>query len=202
MSSDWDTLRRDTETIGHSLAELRADLATLGVSDRQSAVARTELASADDSPFQLLLSALDAFPGLVGYLQGRRGSGDFIQVAHEADVQDLLFISIKPMLPELVYEQPTRKGAASYSVGDFSLPSMKLILEVKLVKNRSDVKAKANEIAQDIWQYVNRTDCQRILFFVYDPNLVIPDREAFVRESSGMFTSLGREVQLHTVIKP
>ena len=148
-----------------------------------------------------LFQTLDSFPVLVGYLQGRREE-PFIALKDEAAVQDLLYLSLKPVIPELVYEEPTRKGAAGYSIGDFSLLSMNLILEVKYVRTSSDVKMKAGEIAQDIWQYSSQSDCQVIIFFVYDPYILIPDRPNFISMSSGQFVSRGREVTLYTLIKP
>ena len=123
----------------------------------------------------------------------------------EADVQDLLYFSLKPLYPDLVYEQPTEKGSAGYSVGDFSIPSLNLILEAKFVGEKAHVKARADEISEDIWKYATQTDCECILFFVWDPELLIPDRVNFARLSSatgGDFKAKGREVEIVTVIKP
>jgi hypothetical protein len=152
-----------------------------------------------------LIAVLDGFPGLVGYLNGRRAAGGVTTVGSEADVQDLLYLGLKPMFPEMVYEQPSEKGAAGYSIGDFHLPSLRLILEAKYIARKSDVKEKADEIAEDIWKYATQTDCERIIFFVYDPNLLIPDRPNYARSLStlhGDFKSGGREVEIRTVIKP
>lgn len=201
MPSDWDALRARVDSFGHALGRIRAEMPVLGASGNSSPDVPVIDASADGS-LQLLLNTLDGFPTLVGYLQGRRGKADFMSVTSEADVQDLLFISLKPQLPDLVYEEPTKKGAAGYSIGDFSFPSMSLILEVKYVKERKDVKAKAGELAEDVWNYANQTDCQRIIFFVYDPNLVIPDRPAFIKPCSGRHAIAGRRIELQTIIKP
>lgn len=152
-----------------------------------------------------LIKALDAFPTLVGYVNSRRSKGTLLAIDSEADVQDLLYLSLKPLFSDLVYEQPTEKGSAGYSVGDFSIQSLQLILEAKYVAEKKDVKARADEIAEDIWKYANQTDCKFIVFFVYDPNLLIPDRANFARLSSatgGDFKAKGREVEIITVIKP
>ena len=154
---------------------------------------------------QGLVRILDTIPALVGYLNGRRPSGSTLAVTSEADVQDILFVSLKPSFPELVYEEPTKKGAVGYSVGDFSLPSLRLILEAKLIAARDDVKRKADEIAEDIWKYTTQTDCQHIIFFIYDPKLAIPDRINYASSlsaRSGEFRARSRDVQIITIIKP
>jgi hypothetical protein len=153
--------------------------------------------------FSRLINVLGAFPTIVGYFKGRRLSSSLVSVESEADVQDLLFTMLKPMFPTLVYEEPTQKGAVGYSIGDFALPEMALIVEAKFVANRDRVKAVADEIAEDIWKYSNQTTCERIVFFVYDPHVLIPDREAFVRSNSPSdFAVRGRSIQVIVVIKP
>lgn len=202
MPDDWHWLRGRVESASSAIERLRADLAGLGAGSLSEKPQPATQPSADFAPLQVLLNALDTFPTLVGYLQGRRKTREFLVLADEADVQDLLFVALKPIVPELVYEEPTKKGAAGYSVGDFSISSLKLILEVKYIKERSDVKAKADEIAEDIWKYMSQTDCQRIVFFVYDPNLLIPNRTSFVKGSSAQLESDGRQIEVQTIIKP
>jgi hypothetical protein len=198
MSSDLDALERIARAAIENAAVLKRDLVRAGLWSEPEPF-QTSL------PVSQLISALDAFPGLVGYLNGRRAGGGVTSVDSEADVQDLLFLSLKPIFPEMVYEQPTDKGAASYSVGDFHLPSLKLILEAKYVSRREDVKRKADEIAEDIWKYATQTDCERIIFFVYDPKLLIPDRPNYARSLTTRdadFRAAGRDLEIRTVIKP
>ena len=203
MDGPWHSLTEEVKTMAKAAARMQADLTALGVrpTEHMDELQPPTPPVEDTAPLSRLFQTLDSFSTLVGYLQGRRNE-PLLVLEDEAKVQDLLYLSLKPMLPELVYEEPTRKGAAGYNIGDFSLTSMKLILEVKYVKVASDVKAKANEIAQDIWQYSTQTDCQMIIFFVYDPHMLIPDRPNFIANSSGPFESQGRQVTLHTMIKP
>ena len=153
--------------------------------------------------FGRLMTALDSFPTVVGYLNGRRPSTSGKQVKSEADVQDILFTILKPMFPTLVFEQPTEKGAVGYSIGDFALAELELIIEAKYIDSRGDVKKVADEIAEDIWKYSNQTTCERIVFFVYDPGLLIPDRESFKQVyTAGDYRVRGRTIDISTVIKP
>ena len=201
MAQEWSLLEARARQITAALGDLRLDLLNHGVA---RAPAR-DLSRALPPSVETLLEALKTFPTLVGYLNGRRSSGGPIVIASEADVQDLIYISLKPMFPDMVYEEPTKKGPAGYSVGDFSVPSLKLILEIKFIAARQDVKTKADEISEDIWKYTTQTDCERVVFFVYDPCLLIPDRANYTRSLSaipGDFRSKGREVDIITLVHP
>lgn len=202
MSSDWESLVLATEAARRKVARLRSDLESRGATPRAapSPPQRPPTTSLDR-----LMEALDAFPTIVGYANSRRPKGGAVAVDSEAAVQDLLYYSLKPLFGDLVYEQPTEKGSATYSIGDFHVPSLKLILEAKYVGRQADVKARAAEIAEDIWKYATQTICECIVFFVYDPGFLIPDRKNFARMSSattGDFKAKGREVEIVTVVKP
>ena len=201
MAPEWNLLEARARRLAAALGDLRVELLNQGLT-RPSAKAPPQ---ALPPPMERLLEALSTFPALVGYLNGRRPSGGPTAIASEADVQDLIYVSLKPIFADMVYEEPTRKGAAGYSVGDFSIPCLKVILEIKFIAARQDVKSKADEISEDIWKYTTQTACESVVFFVYDPQLLIPDRANYARSlstTSGNFRSKGREVDIITVIEP
>lgn len=202
MSSDWQRLVESFDLTRRRIARLQGTLRSQGVIEARQTIptAHTPAPTLDT-----VVNTLDTFPTLVGYLNGRRSSGSIITMESEDNVQDLLFVSLKPLFPDLVYEQPTEKGSAGYSIGDFSLPSLHLVLEAKYVAVKADVKTKADEIAEDIWKYGTQTECETIVFFVYDPKILIPDRASFARMSSATakeFRIRGRQVEIVTIIKP
>jgi REase_DpnII-MboI len=201
MSNEFDALESKARNIVQRMTSLRRQLIQSGLVPNPTTVSAEELAL----PITRLIEVLDAFPGLVGYLNGRRGGKGVAAVESEADVQDLLYLSLKPIFPELVYEQPTKKGSAGYSIGDFHIPTLNLIVEAKYVNKPSDVKARADEIAEDIWKYTSQTDCERIIFFIYDPKILIPDRPNYAKSLSakpGEYKKAGRDIAIWTVIKP
>ena len=159
----------------------------------------------DASRRERLLSLLDAFNECVAYLHGRRVKARTLEVTSEATVQDVLFLMLKPVFPELTFEDPSPKSAASYAIKDFYFPSTKLVLEAKYVRSRDDVRAVEKQLADDIWKYSAYPDCEYLIFFIYDPYPYIADRRNFVARMSrrqGEFLNLGRQVQIHTIIKP
>jgi hypothetical protein len=201
MAREWTLAEEQFREIAAALAHLSVELRSHGVEPPSA----KQPAQPVSPSLEKLIEALNTFPALVGYLNGRRPSGEPPVIRSEADVQDLLYVSVKPIFADMVYEEPTKKGAAGYCIGDFSIPCLKLILEIKFVGAREDVKAKADEISEDIWKYTTQTDCERVVFFVYDPGLLIPDRANYARSlstSPGDFKSKGREVDIITVIEP
>ena len=207
MPDEWAPLRHSVERAARNLRQLASDVNAFGARTGReySPLPTAGHGESDTALLEHLLAILDTFPTLVGYLNGRRTSGSIVAVTSEADVQDLLYLTLKPSFPDLVYEEPTKKGAAGYSIGDFSIPCLKLILEAKYIANAADVKGKADEMAEDIWKYTTQTDCQHIIFFVYDPQPLIPDRTNYTRALStkaGEFSASGRVVEIRTIIKP
>ncbi len=167
--------------------------------------ARQAPAAADGSTRMGELKAtLRSISDSVRYLHNRRGEPSFA-VASEDDLQDLIYVSLKPRFPDLVYEEPTKKGSAGYSIADFSIPELDTLVEAKLILKKSDVKPVGGEIAEDIWNYSNNTDCRAIIFFVFDPNLAITDRQQFIRGAKaepGSYQLAGRSIEIDTIVGP
>lgn len=152
-----------------------------------------------------IMHILGTFNDCVGYLQGRRIKHKTFVVDSESVVQDLLYIMLKPLFPELTFEDPSPKGAASYPIKDFYFPSIKLILEAKFVGSRDDVKKVEKQLADDIWKYSANPDCEELIFFIFDRNFLIADRQNFSKKmsrESGEFSNLGRQINIKTIIKP
>jgi hypothetical protein len=151
-----------------------------------------------------LKEMLRALPDAVRYLRSRR-SRPFGSITSEADLQDLMYLTIKPSVPDLEYEVPTEKNAAGYSIADFTIPSLKMMIEAKYIEARADVKRVAGEIAEDIWKYTQTGTLGHLVFLVYDPNLMIADRVKFVGASTaaaGTYAVRGRHVEIETIVVP
>ena len=151
-----------------------------------------------------LVQLLSVLPDSIGYLQFRR-SEPFAKVESEADFQDLIYLGLKPTIRDLQYEVPTNKSSFGFSVGDFYVPSSKLIIEAKYIGKRSHVRRVAAEIAEDIWKYASQTPCEGIIFAVLDRLMLIPDRPQFIAGATaerGAFTVEQRAITIETVIVP
>ena len=193
MPTDWESRLRDLAAGADNARRLlRAFRAG------QPAVQQPQLPTPD------LLEILRRLPNSIGYLKSRR-TRPFASIESEDDLQDLLWLTLKPHFPDLEYESPTRKSAASYAICDFALPSLSMLLEAKFIAATKDVKRVADEISEDIWKYSTTTDYGTFVFFVYDPDILIPDREKFIEGLSspdGEYQARGRAVTIHTLIVP
>jgi len=90
-------------------------------------------------------------------------------IRNEREVQDILWIMLKPVFPELVDEDTLPKlGHSSYKA-DFGIPSLGLLIEVKMAKKAEDFKDIEKQIMEDIKGYFTQTlRYEKLLVFIYD----------------------------------
>jgi hypothetical protein len=91
------------------------------------------------------------------------------QVEAEREVQDILWVMLRPYFEDLVYEDPLPKvGHASYRT-DFGLPSLRLLIEVKYARKAATFRELEKEVMEDSVAYLANTDrYDRIVVFIYD----------------------------------
>ena len=91
------------------------------------------------------------------------------QIDAEREVQDILWVMLRPYFEDLVYEDPLPKvGHSSYRT-DFGIPSLKLLIEVKYARKATSFKELEKEVMEDSVAYLANTDrYERILVFIYD----------------------------------
>jgi hypothetical protein len=87
----------------------------------------------------------------------------------EREVQDILWVMLRPHFPDLEDEDPLPKlGHSSYRP-DFSIPSLRLLIEVKYVRQASGFRDVEAEVMVDSVAYLSKTDqYDKIVVFVYD----------------------------------
>ncbi len=167
------------------LASLRPDLE----SDPQS-----KLAAAD------IINALEQFRECVRYLNVRRSSGLKLNIASEADVQDVVYLMLRPWVKDLVYENPTSKVANRYVIKDFLSKTAKTIIEAKFVRDAAHGKNISKELHDDIEMYRSHPDCEHIVFFIYDPDSLIPDLAALRSAITIKRVYDGKQLFCHVVV--
>ncbi|MEK7625520.1 MAG: hypothetical protein AAB467_04195 [Patescibacteria group bacterium] len=157
------------------------------------------------SEFEKILTHLECFGDNFAYLNSRRLKGSVMTINSEADVQDLLFVMLKPSFPTLTFEDPGAKAAASFAIKDLYFPLSKTVLEAKYVYESKDVKSVEKQLHDDIMKYSANLDCEAIIFFIFDPNFSLSDRRTFVQkmtQTKGQFMRDGREITITTIIRP
>src|SRR5277367_1635454 len=66
-----------------------------------------------------IVSALEQFMECVRYLNTRRSTGARLNLESEDDVQDAIYLMLRPWVTDLAYENPTDKVANRFAIKDF-----------------------------------------------------------------------------------
>ncbi len=135
-----------------------------------------------EGSFHKILSALEQFGECVRYLNTRRSSGTKLNLESEADVQDAIYLMLRPWVTDLVYENPTGKVGNRYVIKDFLAPAARTVIEAKYIRDANHGRQVSKEIHDDIEMYRHHPQCDHLIFFIYDPNSLIPDVAALNAE--------------------
>jgi hypothetical protein len=90
------------------------------------------------------------------------------KINEEKDVQDIVWLILRCYFYDLVDEEHLPKFGHKSSKPDFGIPSLKLLIEVKFVRNQRDFKKIEDEIKADYIDYLNHPNYNKLLIFVYD----------------------------------
>lgn len=182
-----------------SIAAICAEAAVLNTKyARASHTGRTTVPGVQ---VEQILAALDEFMESVRYLNTRR-SETTLALTSEAAVQDAIYLMLRPWLPDLVPESPTDRIASRYTIKDFVSASAHCIIEAKFIRDREHGRAISREIHDDIETYRHDLRCEHLIFFVFDPDVHIPDRNALRRQIETARTYDGRALTCKLILKP
>jgi hypothetical protein len=152
-----------------------------------------------------VLIALREFDACVRYLNTRRSAGAVFNIENEADVQDVLYILLRPWIVDLSYESPGEKSGNRYTIKDFISSSGRFVIDAKYIRDKDHGRLISKELHDDIEMYRTNPRCDHIVFFVYDPSAFIPDQRA-LREAIEIDRAYGpngeRKISCHLIVKP
>ncbi|AZB34251.1 PD-(D/E)XK nuclease domain-containing protein [Chryseobacterium bernardetii] len=94
-----------------------------------------------------------------------------ISINDEYDVQDLLYIPLKSIFPEIKYEDDIGNYGGSAKRLDFYLREEGIIIEVKHI-NIADDKKYTKQMKEDLQSYHVVNKLNDIIFFIYAPNAI------------------------------
>ena len=162
-------------------------------------------ASNEEAPLaNSVIAALNEFDSCIRYLNTRRSTGAIITIESEADVQDVLYLLLRPWVRDLTYESPADKAGNRYVIKDFASSAGRFVIDAKFIRDKDHGKNISKELHDDIEMYKSHPRCDDLIFFIYDPNLWIPDQRA-LRESieiERMYgTSQQKKLSCHAIIR-
>jgi hypothetical protein len=176
-------------------AEICADLAKI----RSQSVSRTP---ATEISHEKIIFALEQFMECVRYLNTRRSTGAKLNLEGEDDVQDAIYLMLRPWINDLVYENPTDKIGNRFVIKDFLAKSAKTVVEAKFIRDENHGKYISKELHDDIETYRHHPHCKHLIFFIYDPDSLIPNVAALREEIITSRTYDGEPLYCHIIIRP
>lgn len=152
-----------------------------------------------------VITALEEFDACVRYLNTRRSAGAVIDIQTEADVQDVIYLLLRPWIVDLTYESPADKSANRYAIKDFSSARGRFVIDAKYIRDKEHGRLISKELHDDIEMYRHHPNCDDLVFFIYDPDALIPDKRA-LREAIETPRTYGeagqKKLKCHLVVKP
>lgn len=121
----------------------------------------------------------------------RRKGHDSFEINDEYDVQDLLYVALKPLFPKLIVEDPAPRVGTAFTKVDISFREEGVVVEVKMIKSGdSDEKKFISQLKDDIESYYIYPYLKDLLIYVYDPENKTSDVQNFyalngIRENKG-----------------
>lgn len=99
-------------------------------------------------------------------------------VTAEREVQDILWLMLRPVFDDLVDEETLPKLGHSAYRADFGIPSLGVLIEVKYVRKSSDFKEIEQQVLVDSVAYLNGvTAYKEIVVFIYDESASVQEHD-------------------------
>jgi hypothetical protein len=129
-------------------------------------------------------------------LTHRRKGSQSLSFSSEYDVQDLLHALLRPWINDIRPEEFTPSYAGSSTRMDFLLPAHLLVIETKIVRDRTHAKRVGDELIIDIEHYRRHPNCRALWCVVYDPDHLITNAEALRADLQGTRSTPDGEVDV------
>ncbi|MFI7492075.1 hypothetical protein ACIBXA_27235 [Micromonospora echinaurantiaca] len=97
-------------------------------------------------------------------------------ITSEREVQNIIWIMLRPVFDDLVDEETLRKRGHSTYRADFGVPSLGLLIEVKYARKAADFKTFEKEIYEDYIAYLSGNGPYRkMAVFIYDESVSVQE---------------------------
>lgn len=130
----------------------------------------------------------------------RRKGAQPLSFGNEYDVQDLLHALLRPWVSDIRPEEFTPSYAGSSTRMDFLLPTHSLVIETKIVRDRSHARRLGDELIIDIEHYRRHPDCRALWCVVYDPDHLLTNAEGLKTDLQGVRSTPDGEVDVKVFV--
>jgi hypothetical protein len=147
--------------------------------------------------------AIQALTPTIRSFNAREKGLDRWDIKREDDVRDLLYVMLKPVLFDLVKEEPTPTLAGTHKFVDLCSKTARIFIELKWISRANQWKAIVDQIHVDIQAYSVHEFCETQVFVIVDSARDIPDPRLLERELTGKQIIRGRTVDIRVyVVEP
>ena len=147
--------------------------------------------------------AIQALTPTIRSFNAREKGLDRWDIKREDDVRDLLYVMLKPVLFDLVKEEPTPTLAGTHKFVDLCSKTARIFIELKWISRPKQWKAIVEQIHVDIQAYPAHEFCETLVFVIVDSARDIPDPRLLERELTGRQIIRGRTVDIRVfVVEP
>jgi len=155
----------------------------------------------EDDGLAAVMRCFESFEDVVRYLNARRTTPT-VCIDCEDAVQDVLYMILKPTVPDLEWENPMPKEASRSWRPDFNSNALSMAIDAKFIRDKAHGKRIVAELDEDIAAARELDSCRDVFFFVYDPSLFIPSVTGLTKHCDGLHDHEGCAVQAHTYVVP
>lgn len=134
---------------------------------------------------EVLERIIRGLPRAMHPLIHRRKGATAFSFRSEYDVQDLLHAMLRPWVQDIRAEEFTPSYAGSSTRMDFLLPKQRLVIEVKMARDRTHARKVGDELTIDIDHYRAHPDCDTLWCVIYDPDKHITNAAGLVSDLEG-----------------
>lgn len=134
--------------------------------------------------------------------RNRRKDHQEFRINDEYDTQDLIYVILKPIFPDLTEEEPTPKTGGKVSIIDFIIPSERIGFEIKyLFDYDKNEKKLIDSLKKDIQSYYKYPYLDHFIIFINDPFHKTKDKNNF-HDLEGSQTIKGYTFEVKAIVKP
>ena len=149
---------------------------------------------------ELVRQVINNFPEAIKKIKSRRKGKDVFEFSDEYDVQDILYVMLKPLFPKMREEDPIPKVGSNSTKIDLILREEKILIEVKMIKmSDSDEGKFIKQLKEDIQSYHVCQWLENLVCFVYDPYDKTKDRTNFY-DLNGTQVIKGKSFNVEVII--
>ncbi|MFD2100644.1 hypothetical protein [Flagellimonas iocasae] len=149
---------------------------------------------------EMVNQVIKNFPEAIKKIKHRRKGKNNFEFKDEYDVQDILYVMLKPLFPMLKEEDPIPKVGASSTRIDLILREKGVLIEVKMIKENDTDEAKfIKQLKEDIQSYHICQWMKTLICFVYDPFDKTKDRNNFY-DLNGQQTINGKNFDVEVIV--